>query len=180
MSKDNYDLQIKIRRETEEDYDKIKRVNDLAFGQKNEGLLVEKLRQTVNYIPALSLVAELNNEIIGHILFYPVTVHSAGSEYPTLSLGPMAVIPAFQCKGVGRKLVFEGLEVAKSLGHESVIVIGHPEYYPRFGFRLASKWDIKTPFEVPMEVFLAIELVEGSLRGKSGIVEYPKEFEEAI
>jgi putative acetyltransferase len=169
-----------IRPETEKDYEKIKRVNDLAFGQKNEGLLVEKLRQTSNYIPALSLVAELNNEIVGHILFYPVSVHSSGASYPTLSLGPMAVIPAFQRKGVGRQMVFEGLEIAKSLGHDSVIVIGHPEYYPRFGFRLASKWDIKSTFEVPVEVFMAIELVEGALQGKSGTVEYPKEFEEAI
>ena len=169
-----------IRPETEKDYAKIKKVNDLAFGQKNEGLLVEKLRQTENYIPKLSLVAELNNEIIGHILFYPVTVHSAGSMYSTLSLGPMAVIPGYQRKGVGRQLVFEGLEAAKILGHDSVIVIGHPDYYPRFGFRLANKWDIKSPFEVPVEVFLALELVEGALRGKSGTVEYPKEFEEAI
>ncbi len=169
-----------IRPETEKDYAKITQVNDLAFGQKNEGLLVEKLRQTENYIPKLSLVAELNKEVIGHILFYPVTVHSCGSTYSTLSLGPMAVIPAYQRKGVGRQLVFEGLEAAKALGHESVIVIGHPDYYPRFGFRLASKWDIQSPFEVPVEVFLALELVEGALRGKRGTVEYPKEFEEAI
>lgn len=169
-----------IRPETEKDYVMIKKVNDLAFGQKNEGLLVEKLRQTENYIPALSLVAELNEEIIGHILFYPVTVRSCGSTYSTLSLGPMAVIPEYQRKGIGRQLVFEGLEIAKSLGHESVIVIGHPDYYPRFGFRLASKWDIQSPLEVPVEVFLALELVEGALRGKSGTVEYPKEFEEAI
>ena len=169
-----------IRAEEEKDYAKITEVNDLAFGQKNEGLLVERLRQTENYIPALSLVAELNDEIIGHILFYPVTVQSAGSRYPTLSLGPMAVIPEYQRKGVGSRLVFEGFEAAKALGHESVIVIGHPDYYPRFGFRLASRWDINSPFEVPVEVFLGLELVEGALKGKSGTVEYPKEFEEAV
>jgi predicted N-acetyltransferase YhbS len=94
---------IIIRAEEEKDYAKITEVNDLAFGQKNEGLLVERLRQTENYIPALSLVAELNDEIIGHILFYPVTVQSAGSRYPTLSLGPMAVIPEYQRKGVGSR-----------------------------------------------------------------------------
>jgi len=175
-----FNARIIIHPETENDYSKITEVNDSAFGQKNEGILIEKLRQTEKFIPELSLVAELNDEIIGHILFYPVLVQSATSRFHTLSLGPMAVAPEYQRKGIGSQLVIEGLKAAKKLGHKSVIVLGHPEFYPRFGFNPASQWNIKAPFDAPDEAFLALELVEGELKGKSGTVEYPKEFNEAI
>lgn len=171
---------LKIREETENDYLKIREVNDLAFGQENEGRLIEKLRQTEKFIPGLSLVAEINNEVVGHILFYPVIIHSATADFHSLSLGPMAVTPAYQRQGIGSQLVREGLKAAKTLGHKSVIVVGHPEYYPRFGFKPASQWKIKMPFEVPDEAFLALEIVIDDLKGKSGIVEYPKEFNEAM
>jgi predicted N-acetyltransferase YhbS len=171
---------LKIREETEYDYPKIREVNDLAFGQENEGRLIEKLRQTENFIPELSLVAEINNEVVGHILFYPVLIRSDSSKFQSLSLGPMAVTPEHQRQGIGSQLVKEGLEAAKTFGHRSVIVVGHPEYYPRFGFKPASQWKIKVPFDVPDEAFLALELVSGELKGKSGTVEYPEEFNEAI
>lgn len=171
---------LNIRPETKKDFSKITQVNDFAFGQKNEGRLIERLRQTEKYIPELSLVAELDDEIIGHILFYPITIHSDISKFLSISLGPMAVAPVHQRKGIGSQLVIEGLEAAKKLGHRSVIVVGHPEYYPKFGFKRASQWNIKVPFEVPDDAFLAMELAEGELEGKSGTVEYPKEFNEAI
>lgn len=171
---------LKIRQETEKDYSEITTVNDSAFSQKNEGILIEKLRQTEKFIPGLSLVAELNDEIIGHILFYPVVVQSATSRFYTLSLGPMAVAPEYQRKGIGSQLVIEGLKEAKKLGHKSVIVLGHSDFYPRFGFKPASQWNIRAPFDAPDEAFLALELVEGELKGKSGTVEYPEEFNEAI
>jgi putative acetyltransferase len=174
------DARLKIRAETENDYPKIREVNDLAFEQENEGRLIERLRQTEKYIPELSLVAELDDEIIGHILFYPITIHSDISKFLSISLGPMAVTPVLQRKGIGSQLVIEGLEAAKKLGHRSVIVVGHPEYYPKFGFKRASQWNIKVPFEVPDDAFLAMELAEGELEGKSGTVEYPKEFNEAM
>lgn len=175
-----FNSRLIIRPERENDYSKIRGVNDLAFGQENEGRLIEKLRQTEKFIPKLSLVAELNNEIVGHILFYPVIIRSATSKFQSISLGPMAVIPAYQRQGIGIRLVKEGLETAKKLGHKSVIVVGHPEYYPRFGFKSASQWKIKVPFDVPDEVFLALELVNGELKAKSGTVEYPEEFNEAV
>ena len=171
---------LKIREETENDYEKIREVNDSAFGQENEGHLIERLRQTEIYIPELSLVAELDDKIVGHILFYPIAIRSDASKFQSISLGPMAVTPALQRKGIGNQLVIRGLEAAKKLGHKSVIVVGHPEYYPKFGFDRASQWNIKVPFEVPDDAFLALELVEGELEGKSGTVEYPEEFNEAM
>ncbi len=174
------DTRLNIRPETKKDFSKITQVNDSAFGQKNEGRLIERLRQTENYIPELSLVAELDDEIIGHILLYPITIHSDISLFQSISLGPMAVTPAHQRTGIGSRLVIEGLEAAKKLGHRSVIVVGHPEYYPKFGFKRASHWNIKVPFEVPNDAFLALELVEGELEGKRGTVEYPEEFNEAM
>lgn len=171
---------VKIRPETEKDYPKITEVNDLAFGQRNEGILVKQLRKTEKYSPKLSLVAELDDEIIGHILFYPVEIQSGASGFLTLSLGPMGVVPEYQRRGVGSQLVAKGLKAARALNHESVIVVGHPDYYPKFGFKPASQWKIKVPFEVPDEAFMALELVEGGLKGKSGTVAYPPEFAEAM
>jgi len=175
-----FNSRLIIRPERENDYTKIREVNDLAFGQENEGRLIEKLRQTEKFIPELSLVAERDDEVVGHILFYPVIIRSSTAKFQTLSLGPMAVTPAYQRQGIGSQLVKEGLEAAKTLGHKSVIVVGHPEYYPRFGFKPASQWKIKAPFDVPDEAFLALELVKGELKGKSGTVEYPEEFNEAM
>jgi putative acetyltransferase len=171
---------LKIRPETEEDFAKITEVNELAFGQKNEGILIERLRRTDRFIPELSLVAELEGKIVGHILFYPVTIRSANSEFSSLSLGPMAVIPKLQRQGIGSRLVTEGLKSAARLGYRSVIVLGHPEYYPKFRFKPASRWNIKAPFDAPDEAFMALELVKNELAGKSGVVEYPDEFMEAV
>ena len=175
-----FNSRLIIRPERENDYPKIREVNDFAFGQENEGRLIEKLRQTENFIPELSLVAERNDEVVGHILFYPVIIRSDTSKFHSLSLGPMAVTPAYQRQGNGSQMVKEGLKVAKKLGHKSVIVVGHPEYYPRFGFKPSSQWKIKVPFDVPDEAFLALELVKDELKGKSGTVKYPDEFNEAI
>jgi len=172
--------QLKIRPEKEEDFAKITEVNDLAFEQKNEGILVERLRKTGRFISELSLVAELEGKIVGHILFYPVTIRSVDSEFLSLSLGPMAVVPELQSLGIGSQLVSEGFQAAKRLGHRSVIVLGHPDYYPRFGFKPASRWNIKVPFDAPDEAFMALELVKDELSGKSGTVEYPEEFQDAV
>lgn len=169
-------LKVNIHPETKDDYTKITEINDLAFGQKNEGKLIEKLRRSENFNPELSLVAELKGEIIGHILFYPIKINAGSVQFSSLALGPMSVIPAYQRMGAGSQLVVQGLQVAKKLGHKSVIVVGHPEYYPKFGFRQASHWNIKAPFEVPDNAFLAMELVKNELNNNSGVVEYPKEF----
>jgi len=171
-------LKLIIRPETNRDYAKITEINDLAFEQQNEGILITKLRKSKNYIRELSLVAEVGCEIIGHILFYPIKINSDSSTYKSLALAPMAVHPFYQNKGIGSNLVNEGLKLAKKQNFKSVIVVGHPEYYPRFGFVPASKWNIKAPFEVPDNAFMALELIKNELSNKSGVVEYSEEFNE--
>ncbi|WP_445474894.1 GNAT family N-acetyltransferase [Methanococcoides methylutens] len=168
-----------IRKEEDTDYSAITKVNDQAFGQENEGRLVVNLRMHSDFVPELSLVAEVDGKVVGHILFFPIKIVDDGKEFDSLSLAPMAVLPKFQKQGIGSALVKEGLTMAENLGYSSVIVLGHAEYYPRFGFRPASQWDIRAPFEdVPDEAFMAIELVDGALDDVSGVVEYPEEFSE--
>jgi putative acetyltransferase len=172
-------MNVKIRHETTLDYQGITQVNDLAFGQPNESLLIQKLRMNPDFIDKLSLVAEINERIVGHILFFPIKVLGASKDYGSLALAPMSVMPDFQNKGIGGQLIMKGLEVAKDLGFKSVIVVGHKDYYPRFGFAPAGKWSIKAPFDLPDEVFMAMELEKEGLKDVSGVVEYPNEFEEA-
>jgi predicted N-acetyltransferase YhbS len=171
-------MNIIIRQELKEDHNRIKEINDQAFEQEDEGRLVNKLRRKAQFIPELSLVAEVDETLVGHILLYPAKIISAHQKHTTLSLGPMSVLPEYQKKGIGGKLINEGLKRSKDLGFLSVIVVGHPEYYPKFGFTKASRWSIKVPFDVPDEVFMALEIVEGELQDKSGIIEYPAEFME--
>ena len=165
-----------IRKETPNDHEQVRKILALAFGRENEGRLVERLRKSPRFVPELSLVAEIGDEIIGHILFFPIAVKSDGPQHSSLALAPVSVVPEYQGKGIGSQLITEGLKRAKELGYQSVIVPGHPEYYPKFGFKPASEWNIRAPFEVPDEAFLAIELEEDGLRGVSGTVEYPDEF----
>ncbi len=168
---------ITLRKETEKDYPEIGRVNDLAFVRKAEGRLINTLRNTENYIPELSIIAEYEGQIIGHILFYPVQIHNGDDRHPSLELAPMSVLPEFQKKSIGKLLVVYALQAAKDLGHKSVLVLGHPSYYPKFGFEAASKWNIKSPFPAPDEVFMAIELEPGSLDKVSGTVKFPEAFD---
>jgi predicted N-acetyltransferase YhbS len=153
-------------------------VLSLAFGRKNEGYLVEHLRVNPSFLPELSILAETKNRIIGHILFLPIRIVWADVRFPSLALAPISVVPEYQGRGVGKQLVMHGLKRSAELGWKSIIVLGHAAYYPRFGFRPASKWDIRAPFEVPDDVFLAMELVENGLKGVSGTVQYPKEFDD--
>jgi len=171
-------MNIITRKESREDLARIKKINDRAFEQEDESRLVNKLRKKDQFIPELSLVAETDEMVVGHIFFYPVKIISADQKHTTLSLGPMSVLPEHQKKGIGGKLINEGLSRAKDFGFRSVIVVGHPEYYPKFGFTKASKWSIKVPFKVPDEVFMALEIAEGELQDKSGIIAYPAEFME--
>ncbi len=173
-------MDIRLRYENRRDYKDIIRINDLAFGQKNEGILIEHLRKNRDFLPELSIIAEKDGIIIGHILFFPVQIKSKDNSYKSVSLAPMAVLPEYQNQGIGSKLVRYGLEKCRERGYQSVIVLGHPEYYPRFGFEKASKWDIRPPFEAPDEAFMALELIEGGLKGTSGVVEYPDEYSVAL
>ncbi|WP_064093452.1 GNAT family N-acetyltransferase [Rossellomorea aquimaris] len=164
---------ISIREEQPEDFTKIKKVNDLAFKQKAESLLITKIRQSEAYIPELSLVAVLNKTIIvGHILFSHITIDS----YPSIALAPVAVLPQHQGRGIGSLLIQQGIKVAKERGFTSVVVLGHADYYPKFGFKKASDHGISAPFEVSDEAFMVLELVPKALKNVNGIVKYSEAF----
>ena len=166
-----------FRPEAPEDSAAIRNVNEEAFGSSVEADLVEKLRSRQAY--TISLVATDGDKVIGHILFSPVTIESGNTSFGALGLGPMAVLPSYQRKGVGSQLVRAGLQECKRLGHEIVVVLGHPDYYPRFGFVPAKPRGIECAFEVPDEAWMILELHEGALSGRSGVVKYQPEFNEA-
>jgi len=167
--------EVNIRSERQNDYEQITEVNNLAFNQPNEGLMISALRKNNKFIPELSLVAEIDSKVVGHILFFPLNIISGEKSYEVLSLAPMAVLSEYQKKGIGKNLVTEGLKKAKE------VVLGHPTYYPKFGFEPASKWNIKLPIDdVPDEASMAIELEEGFLEDKAGVIEYPVEYYEAL
>ena len=126
----------------------------------------------------MSLVAVRDDLIVGHILFTPVTIESEGRELAALGLAPMAVLPEQQRQGIGSLLVNVGLNRCRKEGLACVVVLGHPEYYPRFGFVPASHYGIKCEYDVPDEVFMAIELEDGALDGRSGTARYQPEFNE--
>ncbi|MFC2123738.1 GNAT family N-acetyltransferase [Bacteroidota bacterium] len=173
-------MELKIRHETVNDHSGIKKINDLAFGQPVEGVLIDKLRKSPNYNEKLSIVAEIVGGIIGHVLFFPIKIYDGEKYHDSLSLGPMAVVPKFQGKGIGGKLILHGIQVSKDLGFTSVVVLGHKDYYPRYGFKPASGWEISAPFKVPDEAFMARELIVDGLKGITGTVVYPKEIIEAV
>jgi len=170
-------MDIQIRPETVADRQAIYRLIELAFGQNNESRLVDLFRKDDCFIPELSLVAHMNEEIIGHIIFTKIVIRGeTGRETSSLALAPMGVLPAHQKSGIGGKLIRAGLSAAKELGHQSVIVMGHKDYYPKFGFLPAEKWEISTHYEVPSEYFMAIELIPGALSNAKGVVEYSAPF----
>ena len=165
---------MNIRAETPEDYSAVRQVNEEAFGSPGEAELVDALRK--NTQPYISLVAEVGSRIVGHIFFSPVRIESEVHAPAALGLGPMAVLPEYQNQGVGSGLVRRGLEECRKLGHEVVVVLGHPEYYPRFGFVPASRKGLSCEYPVPDEAFMVLELRAGALSGHKGLVRYSPEF----
>ena len=171
-------MNIQIRQEYKDDFKAIDEVNNSAFGQDNEAKLVGLLRNTDAFVPELSLVAILDNKIVGHILFTKIKIKDSNqNEFDSLALAPLAVRPEYQRKGIGAQLIQSGLEKARELNFKSVIVLGHEHYYPKFGFAPADQWNIKAPFDVPDNVFMGLELIENGLKNVSGTVQYPKEFD---
>lgn len=164
------------------DIEKVRKLNEKAFtqafGQAPEAALVDTLRE--NCANILSLVAVQNDQVIGHIYFSPVKI-SGDKIIEGMGLGPMAVLPEFQRRGIGSQLVQAGIEILKRRGYTFIIVLGHPEYYPRFGFKRASHSGIRSQWEgVPDEAFMIRILNEEAMIGVYGIARYRNEFDEAV
>lgn len=164
---------IVIRVETEKDQEAVTSLNLAAFETRAEADLVDALRAQAH--PTVSLVAEMDGNVVGHILFSPVTLE-AHPELLMMGLAPMAVDPDHQRTGIGSALVREGLAQCQELGACAVVVLGHPTYYPRFGFKPSSTFRIRCEYGVPEDVFMVMELRPGALDGKSGIVRYQAAF----
>ncbi|MEG6590694.1 N-acetyltransferase [Paenibacillus barengoltzii] len=150
-----------------------------AFGEReDESKLVDRIRNSPQYNPSLSLVAEHEGQIVGHALFSKAEVVGKKQvSHEVVVLAPLAVSPFFQKQGIGTQLIQEGLQRTQELGYGVVFLIGHPEYYPRFGFKPARSlgFELKQS-EVPDEVFMAIELKEGATLSIQGELLYPEAF----
>lgn len=164
---------VLIRAEDRNDWAAVHALNASAFETPAEANLVDVLRNRVQ--PLVSLVAEDAGSVVGHILFSPVTL-SGHANLNIMGLAPMAVAPSCQRHGIGSALVRAGLERCKALGTGAIVVLGHHEYYPRFGFVPSARFGINSEYEVPEEVFMVIELQPGFLRGVSGTIHYHAEF----
>ena len=161
-----------------EDQASLHYVNREAFGRIQEADLVDKLRK--RGVLAISLVAVLNTAIAGHIAFSPVEIASEESSFGALTIAPVAVLPAHQNKGIGSQLVRVGLKECQRIGQDIVVLAGHPNYYPRFGFVQAYAKGIECEFEVPDEAWMIAELKQGALAGRQGKVRFQPEFREAM
>ena len=162
---------IEIREERSDDVAAVREVNRRAFGQDQESNIVDALR--TNGGALLSLVATVNGQVAGHIMYSPLTV---AENVNGVALGPMAVVPEYQRQGIGTKLIEAGNRKIKDAGYPFIIVVGHAEYYPRFGFRPAIEYGIKCEWDIPDEVFMLLVLNEAKMQGASGLAKYRHEF----
>jgi putative acetyltransferase len=168
-----------IRLEGPDDAAAVHQVNALAFGQPAEAILVDKLRDACR--EALSLVAvDGVGELVAHLLFTPVVVESHGRRIGGMGLAPMAVRPDCQRQGIGSELVRRGLSILTERGCPFVVVVGHPQYYPRFGFEPASRHGLASQWDgMPDEAFMVTILDRPSMTGVRGVARYRHEFDEA-
>lgn len=178
-------MTLTVRQQRDEDTEQVmavvKAAFEAAFGSSSETVLIDSLQNHPSYREELSLVALSDGEVVGYLLLFPVEIRCKNGSVETLSLGPMAVAPKQQKGGIGSRLTEEGLRVAEALGYRSVVVLGHPDYYPKFGFIPAKRWDVVAPFEdLPSDLFFAMELKKGALEGVSGTVAYPAPFYDTL
>lgn len=167
---------IIIRHEKPEDIALIHQVVAQAFEREAEANLVDALRR--NGKAKISLVAEDNGRIIGHILFSEVVLESGENRLIGIGLAPLAVAPERQNEGIGSRLSEEGMKRCREAGYPFAVVLGHPNYYPRFGFVPAGRYGVKSEYDVRDEVFMIQELQQGSLLGIAGTAKYQNEFNE--
>jgi putative acetyltransferase len=173
-----------VRLEQPGDEPGVRETNELAFGAPLEAGLVDALRQSAQAEASalqerfLSYIATLDGRVVGHILFTPVTLEPP-VDRRIAGLAPLAVRPEYQRSGIGGQLIRSGLEECRRSGYSAVVVLGHPEYYPRFGFVRADTFGLTCEFPSPPEAFMAMELEAGALSGISGLVRYLPQFTEA-
>lgn len=163
-----------IRRESTNDIVAIRRINEATFRRSQEAAMVAALREA--RLVTLSLVAAdpESGQLVGHILFSPVEIRQGDRVTRAESLAPVAVLPHYQRRGIGSALVRTGLDLLRADGHSIVTVLGHPTYYPRFGFEVASGYNITPEFaDVPPEAFMVLALRPNALDEVSGTVVYP-------
>ena len=168
-------MQVTIREETPEDVIAIRQVNEEAFRQPQEARLIDLLRAHGTVL--LSLVAAVDDRVVGHILYSPVRLGSGAREVQGAGLGPIAMLPEFQRKGLGSKLIGEGTRRLRESGCPFIVVLGHPEYYPRFGFVAASRHGVRCQWKVRDEAFMLLPLDASRLSAMSGLARYCDEFD---
>lgn len=165
-----------IRQEKVEDYDIVYDLVKKAFesaehSDGNEQDLVAALRKSTAFIPELSLVAEVDGKIVGHILFTKIQI----GDFTEIAIAPLSVLPEFQNRGIGSALIKEGHRIAKKLGFRFSVVLGSDAYYQKFGYVPAENYGITAPFDVPSENFMAFEFCSDE-KFSGGVVKYAEEF----
>ncbi len=175
-------MKVSVRTEQPQDYSEVSDLIQKAFesdphSDHIEAQLVEALRKPENFIPELSIVAEVDGKVVGHVLLTPVKIKNKDNEWDSLALAPISVLPVYQNQGIGSQLIKEAHSRARKIGYKSIVLIGHENYYLKFGYLRAEKYGIRFPFDVPAENAFAIELTEGALNEVNGTVVYPSEFQ---
>ena len=168
-------MEMQVRDEEPDDAAAVRMVNEAAFGRPDEANLVVALQQAEAVI--CSLVVETEGQVAGHVMFSPAALDSHIDRRIIAALGPVAVLPERQGRGAGTALIRAGLERCRAAGYDLAIVLGHPGYYPRFGFRPSAPLGIRWERDVPDEVFMVAELKPGALEGARGVVRYHPAFE---
>lgn len=171
-------MKVVIRTEEIKDYKSTYQVVKSAFFREdkpdnfNEWKLIEDVRKSKEFQRELSLVAVFKNEVVGHILFTHLDIIGESDTYKSIVLAPIAVKPEYQNKGIGHQLMEEGIKKVKKLGFGSIIVMGHPSYYTKFGFELSSKWHIGLDDDFESKYLFGLELIEGALTNVNGNIKY--------
>jgi predicted N-acetyltransferase YhbS len=174
---------MKIRTAQLKDYQQVFDLIQQAFEEElhsdhKEQFLVQRLRNSENFIPELAIVAENDDQVVGFILLTKIKIINPEKTANSLALAPVAVYPDFQNQGIGSELIKYAHKKAFALGFESIFLLGHANFYPRFGYKPTYTFNIQLPFNAPDENCMAVELKPAALHNVYGSVKYPNEFYE--